>query len=59
MIQAQNIQEGLSNKEWNKVLDKYLLTQTMFSSDYQDLNDEQRLVIQTLKRAFKRFKKNG
>jgi len=46
--------EGQGSKDFNKVLDKYLETQTLTSEEYEELNDEEKKIIQTLKRAFKR-----
>ncbi len=45
----------MENKEWIKVLDEYLSTAKMSAEDYEQLDDDQRMVIQTLKRAFKRI----
>ncbi len=46
----------MENKDWIKLLDKYLTTNTMLSSEYEQLDDYQKCVIQELKRAFKRLK---
>ena len=43
--------------EFNKVLDRYLTTNKMLSEEYEALDDEQKLIIQTLKRAFARINK--
>lgn len=45
----------MTPKEFNEVLDRYLTTNKMLSEEYELLDDEQRLIIQTLKRAFKRI----
>jgi hypothetical protein len=47
----------MEEKEFNKVLDFYLIWGNILSEDYENLNDEQRYVIQCLKRAFKRINK--
>ena len=59
MIPATNLQEGLNNKEWRRVVDTYLLTQKISCGDYEQLDIYQHYFIQTLKRAFKRLKANG
>jgi hypothetical protein len=47
----------MKDREFNKVLDKYLTEGTMLSEDYENLDDLQKYVIQSLKRAFKRINK--
>lgn len=42
--------------EFNRVLDHYLLTQQMSVEDYENLSDEQRWMIQQLKKSLKRLK---
>ena len=59
MIPATNLQEGLEDKEWREVLDMYLVTQKMRCDAYEGMSNEQRNIIQELKRAFKRIKANG
>lgn len=49
----------MERKEWNKFLDRYLLTNTMLSEEYENLNDIQTAIIQELKKAFKRIKNYG
>lgn len=46
----------MERKEWNLLLDKYLLTNTMLSEEYEKLNEIQKSIIQELKKAFKRIK---
>lgn len=46
--------QGIPELEFNKLLDKYLETAKMQSSEYESLGTEQKNIIQTLKRAFKR-----
>ena len=41
---------------FNNLLDEYLTTGKMLSDEYEQLNDEQKFIIQTLKRAFARLK---
>ena len=59
MITAQNLPKGLNDKEWRRVVDQYLLTQKMYSDDYEKLDSYQVYWVQTTKRAFKRLKANG
>ena len=59
MIPATNLYEGLNKKDWSFVLDNYLITQKMSCFAYEDMSNEQRNIIQELKRAFKRLKANG
>ena len=44
--------------EFNKLLDNYLTTGEMLSTDYEFLDDYQVYTIQELKRAFARLKKH-
>jgi hypothetical protein len=46
---------GVSDLEFNRVLDKYLATKSMTSEEYESLSSEQQKCIQMLKRAFKRI----
>lgn len=46
---------GLSDKEFNIWLDKYLMSQEGDGEQYMKMNPAQMEVIQTLKRAFKRI----
>jgi hypothetical protein len=41
--------------EFNDVLDNYLTTGNMLTDDYEALDEEQKMIIQTIKRAFKRL----
>ena len=45
----------MDSKSWNMVLDHYLKIVKMKSEHYEMLDDEQRNIIQTLKRAFARI----
>lgn len=47
---------GLKEIEFNRIIDKYLTINTMTADEYESLNDSQKNIIQTLKRAFKRIK---
>jgi hypothetical protein len=47
--------EGLSDKDFNHFLDKYLTNGTGETEVYMAMNLEQQKVIQTLKRAMKRI----
>lgn len=49
---------NMEHLEWNALLDKYLTTQKMLSEEYEELNEIQRVIIQELKKAFKRIKNN-
>lgn len=42
---------------WNETLDNYLSTGTIPSDDYYRLHEWQQIVIQELKKAFKRLNK--
>jgi len=57
----ENYNRGLASKEWNKLLDKYITTTSMFSSEYEELGKEkifsQEDLIQELKKCFKRLKR--
>ena len=48
--------EGLPDKEFRPVLDKYLTHGTMESSDYERMNAQQKEFIQVIKRSFNRIK---
>jgi len=48
----------LDEKEWKKVLDRYLVEKKMASEEYERMSLEQIKFIQELKRAFKRIKKD-
>ena len=48
--------EGLAQKEWNALLDKYLNTAKMEQHEYDSCSDKQKWMIQELKKAFKRGK---
>ena len=50
------LEEGLPHKEWNDVLDRYLIENIIDGNLYLQLNDAQRYVIQELKKSFKRIK---
>lgn len=46
----------MEHLEWNKFLDHYLTEGNMSADDYYKLTDEQKFVINEIKKAFKRFK---
>lgn len=48
--------DGLTDKEFNKALDRYLLEGDMDSEAYAQMSEGQKDVIQCLKRANKRLK---
>lgn len=45
----------MTDKDFNKVLDHYLMTGKMKSEHYEMMSDEQKNIIQIIKRAFKRI----
>ena len=47
---------GLSHLYWNKVLDSYMETQKLTCEDYEDMSRDQKMVIQELKKHYKRIK---
>jgi hypothetical protein len=47
----------MEEKDFNKIIDRYLLDNVMSSEDYENLNDYQKYTIQVLKRAFSRINK--
>lgn len=48
----------MEHLEWNKFLDEYLTYGNMRAEDYYKLNDEQKKIIQEIKKAFKRITKD-
>lgn len=46
----------MNRKEWNEILDKYLMTNTLHSEEYYKLNDIQKAIIQEIKKSLKRIK---
>lgn len=47
---------GLEDKEWRKVLDKYLVEGTMESDEYERMSIGQKSVIQEIKKHYNRYK---
>ena len=45
--------------DWNKIFDRYLVENTMDAGEYELLDDNQKLVIQEIKKAIKRLKKKN
>lgn len=45
----------LPNKDWNRILDKYLNKGIMSAEDYETLLPEQKQVINEIKKALKRI----
>ncbi len=43
-------------KNWNKLLDKYLITGNMSSDEYAELTELQVIIIQEIKKSFARIK---
>jgi hypothetical protein len=54
--EIEEFKQGLSHLYWNRVLDDYIKTQKMSYEDYEDMNYQQKNVIQELKKYFKRQK---
>lgn len=52
---SDNSNGGLSKKEWNNSLDRYLSTQTLLADDYARMNKFQIDVIQEIKRSLSRI----
>lgn len=50
--------QGLKEKDFNNALDTYLMTCVMDSEVYEQMNEEQKRIIQAIKKAFKRIKTN-
>jgi hypothetical protein len=46
----------MEHLDWNEFLDEYLTYGQMSAEDYYKLNDEQKFVINEVKKSFKRFK---
>lgn len=49
-------QEGLSTKEWNETLDRYLTDGTGNTEIYFKMSPKQQACIQEIKKSFKRLK---
>lgn len=47
---------GLTERDFQPILDRYLQDNIMTSAEYESLGTEQKSLVQTLKRAFKRLK---
>lgn len=52
-----NNQDGLDDKTWRAVLDRYLTENTMEADMYEGMNEKQKSVIQEIKKAFARLEK--
>jgi hypothetical protein len=48
--------EGLDDKNWRRVLDRYLSENTMSPDEYDQMSNEQRRTVQEIKRSFARIK---
>ena len=46
---------GLGDKEYNKVIDSYLLGNSMHSEEYGAMSDKQKETVQVIKRALARI----
>ncbi len=51
--------DGLTDKDFNKAIDRYLTQGDMDSEAYESMSDAQKDVIQCIKRANKRIKAKG
>lgn len=49
--------ERLEKKEWNDILDHYLAEQNMTADEYEYLDNNQRIIINEIKKSFKRSKR--
>ena len=47
----------MERKQWNELLDKYVLTGHLLSEEYEQLNEIQVAIIQELKKCYKRINK--
>lgn len=45
----------MPERDFNKILDKYMTERTLLSEEYEQMSQFQREVIQLLKRAYKRI----
>ena len=45
----------MERKDWQRNLDKYLITNKLDCNEYEKMNDAEKEFIQELKRAFKRI----
>ncbi len=45
----------MEHLEWNKLLDSYILNRVMNPNEWEKLDDTQKIVINELKKAFKRI----
>lgn len=52
--EIEEFKQGLSHLYWNKTLDSYMENQTLSCEDYEGMSRDQKLVIQELKKHFKR-----
>ena len=54
---ASKPENELEDKEWRRVLDKYLVERKLTSDEYERMSEWQVKFIQELKRSFKRIYK--
>lgn len=55
LTQAFKPKVGLERLVWNKLLDKYIVTGTMEAHEYESCSDEQKRVIQEIKKSSARI----
>ncbi len=48
--------EGLEKKSYDGFIDRYLMGEQNHVEDYEKMNDEQKMIVQTIKRSLKRIK---
>jgi hypothetical protein len=49
-------QTGLEKKEFDAFIDRYLLGDKNHVEDYEKMNEEQKMIVQTIKRSLARIK---
>jgi len=45
----------MENRDWNRILDRYLTEHEMSVDDYLALDDTQKIIIQEIKKSIKRL----
>lgn len=50
-----NMSDGLSPKEWSEALDRYLQENKMSSEVWDKMNNEEKVIINEIKKSIKRF----
>lgn len=52
-------ENGLDNKLWNATLDRYLTENVMDSNVWEEMNNEEKIIINEIKKAFLRIAKKA